>query len=153
MKRASQKPGDIKISIVPFDTRVKISSSDRKATWISWGSMDSDDREDWQGCVIDRDKSYDVNDTAPTSASATKYPADDSSCALPEILPLTTDFALATSRLDQMKPNGMTNTTIGLVWGWHALSVGVPLTGAASPSASVAKYSRFGNRPGARPGS
>ncbi len=142
LKKATQKPGDIKISIVPFNTRVKIGTAYKSAPWIDFSALSYSEKQNWDGCVIDRDKSYDVSDTAPTSA-ATKFPADRSSCALPEILPLTTDFTLAISRLGQMKPAGRTNTTIGLAWGWHALSTGVPLTEATSPSASVAKYIVF----------
>jgi Mg-chelatase subunit ChlD len=143
LKKTSKKPGDIKVSIVPFDTRVKIPAAFKKSWWIDWGEMNSTERANWDGCVADRDKYYDVNDTAPNGNPGTEYPADGRSCALPEILPLTTDFALATSRLDQMSPEGKTNTTIGLVWGWHALSPGAPLTEAAKPSADVAKFIVF----------
>jgi Mg-chelatase subunit ChlD len=143
LQKASKSPGDIKVGIVPFDTRVKIGTAHNSESWIDWGGMSAKERSDWSGCVIDRDMPNDVQDAAPTNNPATRFPADKSSCGLPQILPLTTDFNLATSRLDQMKPNGSTNTTIGLVWGWHLLSPGVPMTEAVAPSSKVAKFIVF----------
>jgi hypothetical protein len=46
----------------------------------------------------------------------------------------TTGFASLNSKIDAMNPAGNTNVTIGLVWGWHALSKGEPLTQGSDPS-------------------
>jgi Mg-chelatase subunit ChlD len=45
-------------------------------------------------------------------------------------LPLTdiwTGLDTLKNKVDNMQPNGMTNVTIGLTWGWHSLSNSVPL--------------------------
>ena len=38
-----------------------------------------------------------------------------------------------------MTPAGNTNTTIGLVWGWHALTSNLPLTQGAAPAPDLDK--------------
>jgi hypothetical protein len=38
-----------------------------------------------------------------------------------------------------MKASGYTNVTIGLAWGWHALTPGVPLTNAQPPADDLDK--------------
>jgi Mg-chelatase subunit ChlD len=142
LKKASKKSGDIKVGIVPFDTRVSAGSSYKAESWIDWGSMSKKEIKDWEGCLIDRAQPYDVQDTAPSSAT-TLFPAGDQSCALASILPLTSDFNLATSRIGEMKPAGKTNLTIGLAWGWHMLSSGVPLIEGAPSSPKVKKFIVF----------
>jgi von Willebrand factor type A domain-containing protein len=41
--------------------------------------------------------------------------------------------------VDLMTPNGNTNVTIGLVWGWHALTSNAPFTTGAAPAADLDK--------------
>jgi Flp pilus assembly protein TadG len=172
MKKASKKSGDVKVAIVPFDTHVNIGPAYKSAAWIDWSLMTSasgggwgggsswngsnnygdadddtrfdDDRTDklnWSGCVIDRQQPYDIEDTPPSSNTATWYPAEN--CDLIPILPLTSDFNSAKSMIEKMKADGKTNLTIGLVWGWHALSPAVPLTEASAPSKEIIKYMVF----------
>ena len=38
-----------------------------------------------------------------------------------------------------MTPAGNTNTTIGLVWGWHSLTSNLPLTQGAAPAPDLDK--------------
>lgn len=108
-------------------------------------------RNTWEGCVWDRDQSgspnYDISDAAPTSTNATKYPASQCEHGLPfpglvtEMMPLTTDWTALAGRIDQMQPAGYTNITIGLVWGWHALSpTPVMQEGAAYNTANLSKF-------------
>ena len=104
--------------------------SERKGTKVNW-----------TGGVIDRVQPYDVQDTSPTMDHNTWYPAVNTT--LPAMLPLTTDWTALNSKVDQMRANGRTNLTIGLVWGWHALTPNIPLTGASDPSADVGKYIVF----------
>jgi hypothetical protein len=89
--------------------------------------------------VIDRSQSYDVQDTAPVSSNyQTFYPASDCG-SLVEAMPLSTDWSALHSKVDQMMAAGNTNVTIGLVWGWHALTQGVPFTNATAPAPDLDK--------------
>ncbi len=105
----------------------------------------------WDGCVWDRDQSgspnYDISDAAPTTTNATKYPAWQCAHGLSfpgmvtEMMPLTTNWTSLAGRIDQMQPSGYTNITIGLVWGWHALSpTPVMQEGAAYNTANLSKF-------------
>src|SRR5262245_38867265 len=165
LKKANKRTGDIKIAVVPFDTHVNIGPANKTASWIDWSLMDGatttgtgsrtsannygdadddaradDDRIDkdnWTGCVIDRSQPYDTDDTPPGGNSATWYPAEN--CNLIPLLPLTDDFNAAKQMLEKMKADGKTNLTIGLVWGWHALSSGMPLPEGRPPSKDTEK--------------
>jgi Flp pilus assembly protein TadG len=168
MKKVSKKTGDIKVAVVPFDTHVNIGTAFKTASWIDWslfdgtvgsgsnwngannyGDADDDTRDDpdrvdkdsWTGCVVDRQQPYDVDDTPPSGNPATWYPAEN--CNLATVLPLTTDWNAAKSMLDKMKADGKTNLTIGLVWGWHALTPVQPLPQGSVPSKEIVKYMVF----------
>ena len=108
----------------------------------------------WNGCVWDRNKSNDTLDAAPAD-SATYYPAwqCDHGIGNPnlvsQMLPLTTNWGAPAStdvstlhgKVNSMQPSGYTNITIGLVWGWHALSDTAVMTdGAANNAANLQKY-------------
>jgi hypothetical protein len=166
MKKASKKTGDVKVAIVPFDTHVNIGTAYKDSAWLDWSLMDGtaggaggssvnnyndaddDTRSDgdrnkdaWTGCLVDRAQPYDVDDTAPTGDSSTWFPAEN--CDLATILPLTTDWTAAKSTLGKMKASGKTDLTIGLVWGWHALTPNVPLTEGSAPAKNIDKYILF----------
>jgi Mg-chelatase subunit ChlD len=47
MQKASKKPGDIKISIVPFDTHVNIGTAYKDVAWIDWSLMDESSGDGW----------------------------------------------------------------------------------------------------------
>jgi Flp pilus assembly protein TadG len=171
MKKASKKADDVKIAVVPFDTHVNIGAGFKNASWIDWslmgngggggwgdstrgwdgsnnyGDADDDSRYDddrassWNGCVIDRAQANDVQDTAPTGNPSSWYPAEN--CTLSTLLPLTSDWTQLHGAIDKMKASGKTNLTIGLVWGWHALSTDEPLTGGSKPSKDVEKIMVF----------
>lgn len=96
----------------------------------------------WTGCVADRGPSsgpssdnYDVNVATPTDSDpATMMVAENSpSCPIASILPLSYDWNALTSKIDDMQSSGSTNQTIGLVWGWHALTQGAPLNPPSLP--------------------
>lgn len=96
----------------------------------------------FKGCVEDRDKdpnlNHDALDTAPTNA-ATRFPARRCTYAVTQLLPLTYDWTALEDKVDQMEPAGATNVTIGLVWAWHALTPGLPLTQAAASAPDLSK--------------
>lgn len=167
LKSASQKDGDIKVAIIPFNTDVNVGTDKVNANWINWADWDSQNGQyckkngqcsnldqgnavwtpnshnTWNGCVTDRDKDYDVTDTAPdTVLTKALFPAHQGSMWSPcpeQVLPLTSGWGVLNSKIDAMMPVGLTNVTIGLVWGWHALTAGAPLTEAAPPSSDLDK--------------
>jgi Flp pilus assembly protein TadG len=132
LESAAKQPDDAKVAIVPFDAVVNVGTANSAAEWLRWGvcagsNCGPADATNWQGCVWDRDKNNDADDTAPTTANATKYPAWQcnntlNSNRLVSSMPLTTNWTSLHAKIDEMIPAGYTNVTIGLVWAWHALS-------------------------------
>ena len=102
-------------------------------TWSgsTWGTNTSH----WQGCVTDRDKDYDVLNTAPTtSIKSTLYPAVFASSCPVAMMGLSYDWTSLNALIDDMVATGTTNQTIGLAWGWQALTPGAPLDNPPTPS-------------------
>ena len=96
----------------------------------------------WNGCVADRDQSYDQTVEAPTGSASTSpsklFPADqDDNCPV-AMMGLNYNWGAMNTLVDSMKPAGMTNQPIGLVWAWQSLVGGGPLT--APPKDSNYKY-------------
>ena len=157
LQKAAQNPGDVKVAIIPFTTEVNLGTAYKNKPWIDWSYIGSsggggdqcdwDKSEEngtittWTGGVVDRTQPYDVQDTTPTADKATWYPAVNSTLAT--IQPLTSDWTTLHAKIDQMVARGRTNLTIGLVWGWHALTPNEPLTEATAPSSTVSKYIVF----------
>jgi Flp pilus assembly protein TadG len=137
LKSAAKQPGDVKVAIIPFDKIVKIGTGYSGQSWIDY-SLHNITPAQWQGCVEDRDQPNDTQDTVPTSNVHTKFPAVQCSAITP-IMTLTdvlddTGFTNLNSKIDAMNPAGNTNVTIGLVWGWHALTGGEPLPQGSPPA-------------------
>ena len=129
MKDATQRTDQIKISIVPFSTRVILDTSLKSASWLRWDLIS---KANWQGCVADRDKSYDTTDGDGASSNAMRYPADIcdkySPATQAKVLPLTSDWTALNARVNAMQPGGATNIAIGAVWGMATLSPSDPFT-------------------------
>jgi hypothetical protein len=93
----------------------------------------------WNGCITDRDQSFDQNVTAPIPSDAnlpsgqasTLFPAEQYSNCPAAMMGLSYDWTSMSSLVDSMYPNGSTNQPIGLVWGWQSLVGGGPLTAPA----------------------
>jgi Flp pilus assembly protein TadG len=137
LKNAAKQPGDVKVAIIPFDKIVNIGTGYAAQGWVDY-TVNEIDPAKWQGCVQDRDQPYDTQDTAPSTDIHTKYPAVKCS-SLTTIMPLTdildtTGFTNLNSKIDAMTAAGNTNVTIGLVWGWHALTKSEPLTEGSDPA-------------------
>lgn len=153
MQATAYEPDQIRISIVPFSTRVLLETSNKDASWLRYEHQrdvncgydrfgryscqkETITKSTWTGCVADRDRDYDVNDTAPTGNS-TAYPAEFCDQYSPanqaRILPLTSNWTALKNRVDAMTPVGATNVTIGASWGMAMLSPGAPFT-EAKPS-------------------
>ncbi len=151
LKKAAQKDGDVKVAIIPFDTTVNLGTSYKDQPWFDTDSIDcngskkgagctpSNWKNFWEGCVRDRTYPYDTQDNAPDkSKTATLFPVYDCG-SLAMLLPLTTNWTALNSKIDSMQPNGNTNVTIGLIWGWHALTAGAPLSEASTPKTDLDK--------------
>jgi Flp pilus assembly protein TadG len=96
------------------------------------GTWNPKNHNSWKGCVMDRDQDYDVKNTAPSSGTAaTLFPAEQYDDCPEEIMPLSYDWTKLKNKVDAMTPNGNTNVTIGLAWGWHSLTQGAPLNAPA----------------------
>ncbi len=102
-----------------------------KGHGYTWNHTPSTSKSQWNGCVADRDQSYDVSSSAPSSQS-TNFPADqDSGCPAAVVLPLTYNWTSVNNTINQMSPQGGTNQTIGLQWGWLSLLQQSPLNAPA----------------------
>ena len=110
------------------------------ATSTTWVPAD---HKTWNGCVMDRDQDHDVLDTAPnTSIKSTLFPTTQADNCPVSILPLTSVKAhqgTLISKIETMKPTGTTNVTIGLTWGWHALTTNSPMTEGTAPNPETDK--------------
>lgn len=138
LQAAAKQPGDVKVSIIPFDTMVNVGTVYKDEFWIDY-TVKNIQKDQWTGCVMDRDQSNDVSDTTPVAGSAsTLFPAKQCG-SLVSMMPLTdildtTGFTNLNSKIDSMVAAGNTNVTIGLEWGWHSLTPNLPLSQAAEPS-------------------
>jgi len=137
LQTAAKQLGDVKVAIIPFDKIVNIGTGYAGQSWVDY-SVHNIQQAQWEGCVQDRDQPYDTQDTTPTTDFHTKFPAVQCS-ELTTIMPLTDIFDTAgftnlNSKIDAMAASGNTNVTIGLVWGWHALTAGEPMTQGSEPS-------------------
>jgi Flp pilus assembly protein TadG len=144
LQQASSTPGAVQVAIVPFTTDVNVGKSNSGASWLKWSysgvglfgiSMTySFNASNWTGCVVDRDQNYDVQNTAPSVSSATQFPVDNPLLGCPpQIMPLGYDWTALNNMIDSMTPLGETNLTIGMVWGWQALTQGLPLNAPVPP--------------------
>jgi len=148
LKTAAKKDGDVKVAIIPFDTTVKIGTGYKDQAWFDVscsalgnpnGCTSSNWKNYWEGCVRDRTYPYDTQDDTPNANNAaTLFPIYDCG-SLATAMPLTYDWTALNNRIDQMTPNGNTNVTMGLVWGWHALTQSAPYTEAAAPATDLDK--------------
>jgi Flp pilus assembly protein TadG len=139
LQNAAKQPGDVKVSIIPFDTSVKVGTAYKDEFWIDY-TVKNIQKNNWTGCVIDRDQSNDASDTTPVAGSIhTLFPAAQCGAQLTSMIPLTdildtTGFTNLNSKIDAMQATGNTNVTIGLVWGWHSLTPNLPLPQGSDPA-------------------
>lgn len=152
LQASVKTPGEVKVALVPFDTKVKIDPV--FAGGKAWMRQSLTNLSGWTGCIEDRVQPYDTNATTPaTMTPDTLFDAVDGAlavfpnaapayCGLPQMLPLTTNFSAYGASVDAMSPNGATNGTVGLVWGLHMLTPGDPF-GAAANFGSVRKVIVF----------
>lgn len=106
-------------------------------TWSH--SVGSPSTSNWNGCVSDRDQSYDVSDALP-SALTTQFVADQDPYCPAKMLALTSTSSTVKSTIDAMSANGGTNQTVGLHWGWLSLLQQAPLTAPAEDVNNVYQH-------------
>src|SRR3954454_23559378 len=135
LKTNSKVPGDTKIAVIPFNTVVNVGTDYVDATWMSFDATVT--KANWNGCVADRDQPNDVKDATPSGA-ATLFPAAQCT-TLAKALPLTDNWDALNAMVDTMTPAGNTNVTIGMAWGWHALTQKEPFTQAQPVKPDVEK--------------
>jgi len=157
LQNAAKKPEDIKVGIVPFATDVNVGTSNVNASWIRWdlweaangtcskssyknktacqknnGTWTPANKNTWNGCVWDRDQSYDVNNSAVSiNLPATQYPAHQASNCPASMLTMTNDWTALNNKVDAMTPTGNTNVTIGLQVAFQMLSPVAPFNASA----------------------
>jgi Flp pilus assembly protein TadG len=85
----------------------------------------------WNGCVSDRDQNYDISSTAPSSNATNFYANQEFKCPSVPVLPMTNNWTNVNSAINALVPNGGTNQTIGLLWGWLSLLQQSPLNAPA----------------------
>jgi Flp pilus assembly protein TadG len=152
LKATSATTGDVYISIVPFSRDVNVGASNYNQSWVDWSDWEAandycssssytsqssctshsktwiiPNHNTWNGCVADRDQNYDISNTAPTSDSSTKFPADQYNACPVAMMPLSYDWTALKAKIDTMTPNGNTNQAIGLAWAWQSLTSAAPL--------------------------
>jgi Mg-chelatase subunit ChlD len=145
----AKTPGDVYVSVIPFEKDVNVGPSNFNQNWLRWDLWENQNgscsnwrystknscqshgatwtagnHTSWNGCVMDRDQNYDVSNTAPVNnTTATQFPPEqDSYCPAAALMPLTYDWTALKARIDQMNPSGSTNQPIGLAWAWQTLS-------------------------------
>lgn len=154
LKNAARLPEDVYVAIVPYSKDVNVKFDDTVPDWVDFtiwdtlngtcskssytkqstctansGTWTPKAHSTWNGCVMDRDQNWDVTNTAPDSS--TKFPAEQYSNCASSMLSLTNDWTKLDAKINAMTPTGSTNNTIGLVWGWQALSTTAPLSAPA----------------------
>jgi Flp pilus assembly protein TadG len=132
------KPGQVKVSLVPYTTRVNIGTGFRMEPWLTnhptgTGFKASENyhlpasRWTWGGCVGDRDAPYN-RDASPanTGVGSSLYPMINCEGALAQAMPLNSDFKALHARVDTMVADGWTNITLGAQWGLETLTANAP---------------------------
>ena len=135
LKQYAPEQDSFKVSIVPFNTQVKVGTASKDATWLYYPTSGVStslitDKDHWTGCVIDRSQSQDADASAPIAGNTnTLYPAVK--CAqsgLQKLLPLTNDWDTLHATVNAMQAAGNTNVTIGLAWALSQLTPDAPLS-------------------------
>lgn len=172
LDRAAAGGDRVSVSVVPFDTQVRLKTANANAPWLrplradevsspcgpirispATGLLpatapdpDRAARNAWTGYVTDRDRVdcdpglpariVDMNVAGAAADSLkdeTLYPMvpNERGESLPEILPLTRNLGQGSDvrkTLNDMRPRGCTNITLGTMWGLETLSPGAPFT-------------------------
>ncbi len=122
--------------------------STQSACQSATGTWTAGNKNSWNGCVMDRGNdagpdttnNYDVMNTPPAVATPSSlFEAEQYASCPQSLLALGYNWTTLSNKIDALVADGTTNQTIGLVWGWHALSASTPLSAGALP-ANTARY-------------
>lgn len=115
-------------------------------TWNAAGTWTPADHSTWNGCVMDRGLSsgpstnYDVVNSPPVAGNTSSlFPTEQYSYCPKDLMELSDNWAALAGEANDMVAAGATNQTIGLEWGWHALSNSNPLNSGVLPK-DTARY-------------
>jgi uncharacterized protein YegL len=163
LKASASKDGDVYVSIIPFSKDVNVGKSNYTKSWVRWdiweefngecryyegwtkpnskakckynsGYWDADDRSTWNGCITDRDKDYDIKNTAPsTTTTGTLFPAEQYNDCPAQMMGLSYDWTALNNKVDSLYPAGNTNQGIGIAWAFQSLTA-APFTVPAKDS-------------------
>lgn len=158
------KAGRAAVAIVPFGVTVNVGVGYDAATWLGskktyqdcyykwistsrWGGYYQYTCDTyystWTGCVGDRVSPYTTTNEAPVASKpASLYPRDYDYCYNSQMTPLTTDLALAKTKINALVANGATNIPIGAMWGWNMLTPG-GIASNAQVASGTKKISRY----------
>ena len=151
LEQTSRTPGDIKVSITPFNTQVNIGAANVTAPWLRWDvTLENVNypwawrvpaaRAAWTGCISDRDQSYDVSSQGAAGGQS-NYPASPCSFAnLAPMAPLTQNLETVRFTANAMSPTGATNVTMGFVTGLSTLRSDTPFGAGSSNSPDTVKF-------------
>jgi Flp pilus assembly protein TadG len=109
---------------------------DKKGNATAWShTWTANATSTWGGCVTDRNQDYDTTNMTPASGTpATMMVAENTpSCPAATVMPLSYDWTALNNKINSMVASGTTNQTIGLTWGWQALTQGDPFNPAPPP--------------------
>lgn len=148
MQDAVTEPDQVKVSMIPFHTQVRMPASYKNANWLRWDvpkkgtTKTFPQKSTWDGCIADRDNPHDASDALVVDTNnTTKYPAAFCQYSLATSVPLTNDWTALNNAVDTMIASGNTNVTMGVAWGWASLSDTVPLAeGKAANTPRLTKY-------------
>ncbi len=98
-------------------------------------SWNPSNHNQWNGCIMDRDQSYDTLNTDPTTSNAaTLFPAERYSACPTAMMGLSYNWTALKDKVGAMSPNGSTNQAIGLQWAWQSLTASPFTIPAMDPS-------------------
>lgn len=138
LKSQSNQSSTTKVSIVPFNTQVKIGTSYRTASWLRFDAPATP--LNWSGCITDRDQPYDTLATAPRVSQSAYVAFPCAYGGLSTMMPLTNDLAGVRRTTNAMTATGSTNVTVGFTMGLATLRSDSPFGRASSSGPGVAKY-------------
>lgn len=143
LKDVAVTPDQVKISLVPYTTRVNLGTGLRNAPQFTPNAtgdafnpafyQQPASAWTWDGCVADRNAPYNRNSRPASVATPDSlYPMVQCGGYLAQTMPLTTDFVGLHRRIDQMAADGWTNITLGAQWGLETLTNNHPFNEASA---------------------
>lgn len=154
---AVNQNGSVKIGLVPYDMQVRLDADKhRHDDWLDFGQdaaarikndyaraiaekIVETFRTEWKGCVGDRSKPYDTDDSFLTGNKVPARPCAYAHTDASNIRGLSENFAALRNQIDDLEADGMTNIPIGMVWGMSLLSNNGPIKSAAEPAKDLQK--------------